>query len=541
MADVFISYAREDSDQAERLARALGEEGLDVWWDIESIRSSEGISESIHAALNNARRVLVLWSSRSVSSRWVDAEALYAWEKGKLHSVWLAEGTPVRVPFNASHAISLAGWDGNRDSAEFRRLVTDIRGLAARSAEDVAATGSSAKGVSGGAEKFVSKGQWRTLAHILGLAAPTLFVSVIALVLMQWHKPTRIELELTVDRIALRVASDPTDGGLATLINYGEMRSIGADRVARVSFTPETLEIADEARFDLKSDLFPEDAWRPFAVKDDLVLEPVSDSPDITAAVSLQSMDNEIPGLIKLVRVNVGAEVVMELGKEEDGDQPWLTLVLDEIPARTDVVFAAPFLMMADYMRLLGAEGPTVSSDSLSLRASSDSNTAISVLGSDRGLVLQLVPAGSVTALLGDSYIPVDTVDFTRQGSAGERLSSLVGEGSLAYPDFPFKEPLKIAANEFISLTGLEKARIASLGVANMHERAGLKLTLDAVARVMRIGTPEHPRDVRLTWFDWLWHQPMLRIFFAIVVWFFPTTLAGYKLWQELRSRVAMY
>jgi len=33
MADVFLSYAREDQAFAQRLAQALEAEGFSVWWD----------------------------------------------------------------------------------------------------------------------------------------------------------------------------------------------------------------------------------------------------------------------------------------------------------------------------------------------------------------------------------------------------------------------------------------------------------------------------------------------------------------------------
>ncbi len=72
MADVFISYAREDRVHAERLAEKLAEAGLDVWWDLDSLRLGVLFSRAIEQAVNDARGVIVLWSAHSSDSEWVE-------------------------------------------------------------------------------------------------------------------------------------------------------------------------------------------------------------------------------------------------------------------------------------------------------------------------------------------------------------------------------------------------------------------------------------------------------------------------------------
>lgn len=370
----------------------------------------------------------------------------------------------------------------------------------------------------------------------LGLITPTLIAVIATLLLMQWHKPTRIEIRLTVDRLSLTVAPVRIDRGPVTLIDYGKTRTMRVDRVARVSMAPDSLEIADESLFDPKSSRFPEAAWQTIEIRGEVALEGTSDSPSVASALTLQSADATNPGFIKQVRADRGARVTMDLGMEATGDQVWLTLVLDGTSTEVDLVFSEPFLLLADYLGLTAAGHPFAATETLSLRAASDTNTAVRVQGSTRGLVLQLEPFESVANLLAEGQIPVSSVDFTRQGPFGERRSSLIGPGTLSYPDLEAKEPLALAPGEFVSLDGLEKARIESLDVNNEGERTGLQLTLDAVAAFVRVGTPEQPRDARLTWFDWLWHQPMLSTLFAIIVWLFPTTLAGYRLWHQLGS-----
>ena len=62
MADVFISYAREDRPAAQLLARALEAGGRSVWWDRE-ILPGKDFAELIGAELARAKAVVVIWSS----------------------------------------------------------------------------------------------------------------------------------------------------------------------------------------------------------------------------------------------------------------------------------------------------------------------------------------------------------------------------------------------------------------------------------------------------------------------------------------------
>src|SRR6188472_4041094 len=72
--DVFLSYAREDNDLAERLANALTASGVTVWWD-HKIESGERFPQIIELELAAAKFVVVLWSRASIGSEWVGNEA----------------------------------------------------------------------------------------------------------------------------------------------------------------------------------------------------------------------------------------------------------------------------------------------------------------------------------------------------------------------------------------------------------------------------------------------------------------------------------
>ena len=74
MASIFLSYSRADRPKAQIIAEALSAEGFEVWWD-KVLRAGETYDEVTETRLRDADAVIVLWSTVSVKSKWVRAEA----------------------------------------------------------------------------------------------------------------------------------------------------------------------------------------------------------------------------------------------------------------------------------------------------------------------------------------------------------------------------------------------------------------------------------------------------------------------------------
>ncbi|NWG54704.1 MAG: toll/interleukin-1 receptor domain-containing protein [Hydrogenophilaceae bacterium] len=77
MADVFVSYKREDKARVAAIAAGLEAEGFSVWWD-PGIPLGESYAASIRRELDAATTVLAVWSTVSVHSTWVQEEATLA-------------------------------------------------------------------------------------------------------------------------------------------------------------------------------------------------------------------------------------------------------------------------------------------------------------------------------------------------------------------------------------------------------------------------------------------------------------------------------
>lgn len=117
---VVLSYAHADRGFVEQLADDLSSQGIAVWWD-DRIGAGEHIDETIVAALDAARTVVVLWSDASVKSEWVRWEANQALKSGKLVPVALPglDLRDIRPPFSSLN--TLAYEDRARLIAEVKR------------------------------------------------------------------------------------------------------------------------------------------------------------------------------------------------------------------------------------------------------------------------------------------------------------------------------------------------------------------------------------------------------------------------------------
>lgn len=124
MADVFVSYARADESQAERVAEVLRAAGYHVWRDDE-LPAHRAYAEVIEERLKSAKAVIVLWSQDSVKSQWVRAEADTARAAGTLVQATI-DGTIPPLPFNQ---IQCADVSGNEDSAGWRKLLASVASL----------------------------------------------------------------------------------------------------------------------------------------------------------------------------------------------------------------------------------------------------------------------------------------------------------------------------------------------------------------------------------------------------------------------------
>ncbi|MEQ1718152.1 MAG: toll/interleukin-1 receptor domain-containing protein [Hyphomicrobium sp.] len=125
--DIFVSYATEDRETAERLVWFLEDQSWKVFWD-QNLRGGEQWPISLEQQLEKAKCVLVLWSNTSVQSDWVREEA----GRGRDRQVLVpARIDDCKLPFGYRRIQTedLRGWHDDQPPSGIAPLMSAVREL----------------------------------------------------------------------------------------------------------------------------------------------------------------------------------------------------------------------------------------------------------------------------------------------------------------------------------------------------------------------------------------------------------------------------
>ncbi len=167
MADIFISYAREDRAAVARLAAALESNGYSVWWDKNLAGGAEFVKET-EAELKAAKAVVVAWSADSQGSHWVADEAEAGRDTGRLVPISL-DGAGPPLGFRQYQTIDFSEWAIGREEP-FKSLVGAIE----------IKTKASARPPVGAAPPSASKRSKRMIAAVAAALVAAVAVGVFA-------------------------------------------------------------------------------------------------------------------------------------------------------------------------------------------------------------------------------------------------------------------------------------------------------------------------------------------------------------------------
>jgi hypothetical protein len=127
MADIFLSYSRQDVHRIETLVRILEQQNWSVWWDYK-IRIGKNFARVIEEEIAKAKCVVVLWSKDSVQSDWVRDEAAEGKSRAILVPV-LIDNVSIPMEFRRLQTAALYDWDGEVSHPQVERLLSGIKDI----------------------------------------------------------------------------------------------------------------------------------------------------------------------------------------------------------------------------------------------------------------------------------------------------------------------------------------------------------------------------------------------------------------------------
>jgi len=127
VADIFISYKKEDAGRVIRIVEALRAEGFSVWWD-HGIAPGAQWDQTIQTELNAAKAVIAIWSEQSIAAPWVKEEAGVGKNRGILLPIRIDAVEPP-LGFSLIQMGDLVGWSGDQNDPHWKLVLEALRAI----------------------------------------------------------------------------------------------------------------------------------------------------------------------------------------------------------------------------------------------------------------------------------------------------------------------------------------------------------------------------------------------------------------------------
>lgn len=125
MADIFVSYKKEDAGRVVRIVEGLRAEGFTVWWD-HGIAPGSSWHQTIQRELEAAKVVVAVWSELSTSAPWVKEEAMAGQARGALVPVRIDDVAPP-LGFGLVQYADLMEWSGDIEDKHWDFFIESVR------------------------------------------------------------------------------------------------------------------------------------------------------------------------------------------------------------------------------------------------------------------------------------------------------------------------------------------------------------------------------------------------------------------------------
>lgn len=506
MADVFVSYARADVSAARAIAERIEHEGLSVWWD-KKIPIGEAFDEELDKQLDKARSVVVLWSSRSVTSEWVKNEAAEGLAKKALFPVMLEA---VRLPFGFRRVqtADLTDWTPAERHAGLDRLIAALHEALGGGAGTREPTAASAT-LAGPPGWFVYRWRRSIVFRVVATALPVMLMGAGAVAMTQLRVPTPVHLELPVRRVEFTVGGS----GATPVLEPLAFSSLRIEHFESVTFSPKVMSVVSDPRPDAKSG---PGTWRELDLRPGEVTLAARDGESSVWIEPLPGDTGQV-GTLDRLYLQPGSVVTLERKVRQRGVE--LGVRIENLPRPlTPAANAAskPYRIYAAHVDTGELGLPDAASEWMFEVENKDSSPAIGIRSLSERLNLALgMAASAALALLPRAGTPITRVTLIAQDADRNWESTLTADGRLSYPDHPDVAAVDVAKSDLIGLDGLSGFSITQLELDPGGE--SLNLRLIGTARNIKTRAGEIALDRRLTVLE-VYRSKATTIFWATMI-----------------------
>lgn len=368
---------------------------------------------------------------------------------------------------------------------------------------------------------YAPQSAWRT---VLNLAVLFLVLGAIGLVpLTLWRVPTRIATDLVVKRLEFTTAHDspqvtitdqPTRFGSLTLEGFSALR-----------FKPARLEaIAPGTRATQRLAVVPGS-------------EVTVHGDQAGASITIVASEGAKASAGRLESFSALAPAVVTIATTPGTPATFALHVAGPMQAPA-ILPSGPVDLSARHITLTGAGAPA-QHEKIQWRVRlAESSPQLETQSSARGMTVIVTPASSESVrFLGKGGTAVDKVELISQNSRGEVESSIAGDGTLSFPDYPDKKSVVVKESDGLSVADFAGMSITTL--AFDPQRGLLQVRLEGEAGKVRSRSGTAFTDHRVTKLDSLRHSPYWQALYGLFVAVVSGLLVGLhveELWHRARD-----
>jgi hypothetical protein len=330
-------------------------------------------------------------------------------------------------------------------------------------------------------------------------------------------------MSVEINAVARRVGFHVEDDGAELIPEAAPVRSVVLRGFEEVSLPAVSARIANPAKYDLRRDAYAEDAWRPLAVKESLIIHP---RPGESGRITLQSAGIKTSDLL-LDRIFPGVSDVQVEAPEKD----YVSLEFRGRHQRGVVRLPLEVQVVADFC-LNGDRPFEYDKPSVTIWARLPANERFLKFSSGPSGILvglEFFDQPDRPSLARD--VRIREVEFLDQSSTGSPVSTLTSSGTIAFPQYPALPIVRLEAGHFLTLKGPDGFYLRS--ISRSVDSPSLSLRLQGLVTTLESGPPGALEPRLPTWFDLLSKSPTLTALFTVIGWLVPTLVAIRKYYRD--------